>query len=151
MNQKTTILVASGAIILVCLCLCLLAFFVMSALPANNERIPPETVRQTAPERDEIFPLPGPDKPPAESVTQDIPAGGLGNDQLRADVWRDIFTISKCPGVSARDVSIYIDDDDPSLLAEYWLLYCPLDEVEIYHIRYEEVSDGVTYYISRLE
>lgn len=150
MKKKTAILAASGATILACLCLFILAFVVLASCSTgpDDNGIPPETVQMVTatPERKETYPLPGPDKPPAD----DIPTGGLGNDKLRADVWQGILSVTECPGVSANDVSIYIDDDDPSILAEYWLLYCPSDQVEIYYLMYEEVPGGVDYILARM-
>jgi hypothetical protein len=149
MQNKTTILAVSGATIVACLCLCLLAFFVLASCSIDEPVPAPQAdITATEPAQREYpeYPLPGPDEPPASN----IPSGGLGNDKLRADVWMGILSVTECPGVSASDVSIQIDEDDPSILAEYWLLYCPSDVVEIYYLMYEEVPGGVDYLLTRL-
>jgi hypothetical protein len=145
MQNKKTILAVSGATILACLCLCIIAFFVLAScsIPTPQTDI---AATEPAPRDYPEYPLPGPDKPPAS----DIPTGGMGNDKLRADVWRGILSVTECSGITASDVSIYIDDDDPSVLAEYWLLYCPLDEMEIYYLIYEEVPGGIDFLLTKL-
>lgn len=149
MQNKTTILAVSGATIIACLCLCVLTFFVLASCSIDEPIPAPQvdiTATEPAPRDYPEYPLLGPDEPPDDN----FPSGGLGNDKLRADVWKGILSVTECPGVSVNDASIYIDDDDPFILAEYWLLYCPSDEVEIYYLIYEEVPGGVDYLLTRL-
>jgi hypothetical protein len=140
MQNKTSILAVSGATIMACLCLYLVAFFVLASCSADEEYSPTKTARDTT------YPLPGPDKSPMP--LKNIPEGGLGNHELRAEVWRGILSVTACDPLAPGDVYIEVESHDE--LTEFWALYCIYDEMEIYHVRYEEApGSGVNYFITK--
>jgi hypothetical protein len=148
-QNKTTILAVSGATILVCLCLCGFAFLFLSVLgggdiPAGEYPGIPATepAQREYPE----YPLPGPDKSPVPLT--DIPEGGLGNYDLRRDVWVAILSVTQCDPLSPSEVFIEIESREQ--LTEFWTLYCIYDPMEIYHVIYEEEpGGGVNFYVTK--
>lgn len=81
---------------------------------------------------------PGPDKPTANDWDEDIPFGGLGDEELRGDVWRGLQTVVSCPSATAADVFISPLDST----SETWDIWCPNGDVEAYIVFYEKNPAG---------
>ena len=147
MKEKRIILIAaSSVLILACLCVCGLAFL-LSSLPGGPDPQIDTTVAEPGARDLPEYPLPGPDTSPVP--LKDVPEGGLGNYDLRADVWRTILTVTGCDPLSPSDV--YIDVMSEEELIEYWSLHCIYDEMEIYRIAYDpQDSGGVDFYITKM-
>jgi hypothetical protein len=146
-DKKIILIVASTALILACLCLFCGLAFLFSSLPDTPAPQVDITATQPAPRDIPEYPLPGPDKSPVP--LKDVPEGGLGNYELRADVWRTILTVTACDPLSPSDV--YIEVMSQEELIEYWSLYCLYDEMEIYRVAYDpQDSGGVDFYITKM-
>lgn len=157
MNSKSIIIAAVVFVLLALIGCCLVFSFLSLQVPDDYGVAPesPESYARQSSQPDYENLGDDDDVPTTGSQNGDIPTGGLGDDVLRADIWRAILIMKPCGGFSGVEVDdVFISIDDDAQLTEYWSLYCPGGDVDFYQVVYfpsSSTGGGVDYIITKVE
>jgi len=151
-GTNRNIFIIAGVIIVLCCCLVLsvLGFYAYKQYKSNQTfqggpiftPIPPSSDLSTA-------------SPENNSVADEPPAGGLGNDILKNDTWRAVSAAAVSLGCdkpigSKSTIEVLQEPDNAGVWDEKWTVACQSGDSYAFKLEFILDSTGATYNITAL-